>query len=160
MKDILIQYAVDIAASLVVVLIGIIGAWLSKILAKRMELKNINAAKSEVISAAEQTVLDLKQTMVDDLKAAAEDGKLSKEEVAALGVKLLSITTSKLSASTIKLLEPAQPQLDRAARLQGHKTEQPRDTAELHLVHALARQHGDECPWPRRPAEPSTGFFE
>ena len=107
MKEILIQYAVDIAASLVVVLIGIIGAWLSKILAKRMELENINAAKSEVISAAEQTVLDLKQTMVDDLKAAAKDGKLSKEEVAALGVKLLSITTSKLSASTIKLLEAA-----------------------------------------------------
>ena len=107
MKEILIQYAVDIAASLIVVLIGIIGAWLSKILAKRMELKNINEAKNEVISAAEQTVLDLKQTMVDDLKAAAEDGKLSKEEVAALGVKLLSITTSKLSASTIKLLEAA-----------------------------------------------------
>ena len=107
MKEILIQYAVDIAASLVVVLIGIIGAWLSKILAKRMELKNINEAKNEVISAAEQTVLDLKQRVVDDLKAAAEDGKLTKEEIAALGVELLSITTSKLSASTIKLLEAA-----------------------------------------------------
>lgn len=107
MKEILIQYAVDIAASLIVVLIGIIGAWLSKILAKRMELKNINEAKNEVISAAEQTVLDLKQRVVDDLKAAAEDGKLTKEEIDALGVELLSITTSKLSASTIKLLEAA-----------------------------------------------------
>ena len=124
MKEILIQYAVDIAASLVVVLLGIIGAWLSKILAKRMELKNINAAKSEVISAAEQTVLDLKQTMVDDLKAASEDGKLSKEEVAALGVKLLSITTSKLSASTIKLLEAAK--VDITALIQS--------TAEAYIV--------------------------
>lgn len=107
MKEILIQYAVEIVAAIVVALIGVIGAWLAKILAKRMELKNINEAKSEVISAAEQTVLDLKQTVVDDLKEAAKDGKLTKEEVAALGVKLLEITTSKLSASTIKLLEAA-----------------------------------------------------
>lgn len=107
MKEILIQYAVEIMAALVIALIGVIGAWLSKILAKRMELKNINAAKGEVISAAEQTVLDLKQTVVDDLKAAAEDGKLSKEEIAELGAKLLSITLKKLSAPTIKLLEAA-----------------------------------------------------
>ena len=124
MKEILIQYAVEIMAALVIALIGVIGAWLSKILAKRMELKNINAAKSEVISAAEQTVLDLKQTMVDDLKAAAKDGKLSKEEVAALGVKLLSITTSKLSASTIKLLEAAK--VDITALIQS--------TAEAYIV--------------------------
>ena len=107
MKELLIQYAVEIMAALVIALIGVIGAWLANILAKRMELKNINAAKGEVISAAEQTVLDLKQTVVDDLKAAAEDGKLTKEEIADLGAKLLSITLSKLSASTIKLLEAA-----------------------------------------------------
>lgn len=107
MKEILIQYAVEIVAAIVIALIGVIGAWLAKLLAKRMELSNINAAKNEVISAAEQTVLDLKQTVVDKLKAAAEDGKLTKDEIAALGVELLSITTSKLSASTIKLLEAA-----------------------------------------------------
>lgn len=107
MKEILIQYAVEIAGALLIALISVIGAWLAKILAKQMELKNINAARNEVISAAEQTVLDLKQTVVDDLKAAAEDGKLSKEEIAELGAKLLSITLKKLSAPTIKLLEAA-----------------------------------------------------
>ena len=107
MKEILIQYAVEIAASLVLALIGIIGAWLAKILADKLKLSNVKDGVKIVETAAEQTVLELKQTVVDDLKAAAEDGKLSKEEIAMLSAKLISMTMSKLSASVIVLLTKA-----------------------------------------------------
>lgn len=107
MKDILIQYGVEVIVALVVALLGMFGAWLAKVMAKKIELSNIASAKDEVISAAQQTVLDLKQTIVDDLKKAAKDGKLTPEEVADLGVKLLSVTIEKLSIPTIKLLEAA-----------------------------------------------------
>lgn len=107
MKDILIQYGVEVIVAIVVALLGIFGAWLAKVTAKKIELSNIASAKDEVISAAQQTVLDLKQTIVDDLKKAAKDGKLTPEEIADLGVKLLSVTIAKLSVPTIKLLEAA-----------------------------------------------------
>lgn len=107
MKDVLIQYGVEILAAIVIALIGVFGAWLARVMAKKIELSNIASAKDEVISAAQQTVLDLKQTVVDDLKKAAKDGKLTPDEIADLGVKLLSVTIAKLSIPTIKLLEAA-----------------------------------------------------
>lgn len=107
MKEILIQYAVEIAASIVLALIGIFGAWLSKLLADKIKLSNIKDGVKIVESAAEQTVLELKQTVVDDLKAAAKDGKLSKEEIADLGAKLVSMTISKLSTAVLDLLVKA-----------------------------------------------------
>lgn len=107
MKEILIQYAVEIAASLVLALIGVLGAWLSKLLADKIKLANIKDGVKIVESAAEQTVLELKQTVVDDLKAAAEDGKLTKEEIADLGAKLISTTIRKLSVSVLDLLAKA-----------------------------------------------------
>ena len=73
MKDILIQYGVEVVVALVVALLGMFGAWLAKVMAKKIELSNIASAKDEVISAAQQTVLDLKQTVVDDLKEELED---------------------------------------------------------------------------------------
>ena len=107
MKDVLIQYGVEILAAIVIALIGVIGAWLARVLAKKMELSNIAAAQKEVTTAAQETVLELKQTVVDDLKAAAKDNKLTKEEVADLSAKLLMMTLNKLSASTLKLLASA-----------------------------------------------------
>ena len=107
MKDVLIQYGVEIIAAIVIALIGVISAWLARVLAKKMELSNIAAAQKEVTTAAQETVLELKQTVVDDLKAAAKDNKLTKEEVADLSAKLLMMTLNKLSASTLKLLASA-----------------------------------------------------
>lgn len=107
MKDILIEHGVNIAVYLIVTLIGVLGAWLSSKLAKKLELANIKTATAEVVSATQTTVLELQQTIVDDLKAKAKDGKLTESEIAELGMKLLETTASKLSASVIKLLEAA-----------------------------------------------------
>lgn len=83
MTNVIIENLVQIAATLLITLIGVLGAWLSTKLAKREELKNISTATNEVIHAAQQTVLELQQTTVEGMKKAHEDGKLTKDEIIA-----------------------------------------------------------------------------
>lgn len=108
MKEILIQYAVEIAAAIVLSILGIFFTWIGKLLADKFKLSNIKDGVKIVETAAEQTVLELKQTVVDDLKAAAEDGKLTKDEIAMLGAKLIDLTLKKLSSSVVTLLTKAE----------------------------------------------------
>ena len=112
MNDFLIEQAVGIAAYLLVTLIGLLGAWLSSKLAKRMELQNIKAATDSVIAATRETVHELQQTTVEKLKAAHEDGKLTQEEINGLGYALLDITESKLADSVKGLLLAAKIDLE------------------------------------------------
>lgn len=90
MTNVIIENLVQIAATLLITLIGVLGAWLSTKLAKREELKNISTATNEVIHAAQQTVLELQQTTVEGMKKAHEDGKLTKDEITELGKLLLT----------------------------------------------------------------------
>lgn len=53
MTNVIIENLVQIAATLLITLIGVLGAWLSTKLAKREELKNISTATNEVIHAAQ-----------------------------------------------------------------------------------------------------------
>lgn len=112
MNDFLIEQAVGIASYLLVTLIGLLGAWLSSKLAKRMELQNIKAATDSVIAATQETVHELQQTTVEKLKAAHEDGKLTQEEINGLGYALLDITESKLADSVKGLLLAAKIDLE------------------------------------------------
>lgn len=107
MAEILIQNAVEIAATLLITLIGIAGTWLMAKMGKRTELQNVHAALGSLQNAAQCTVLELKQTVLDGLKAAHEDGKLTKDEIAALNKKLVKMTIEKMSASSIELLNGA-----------------------------------------------------
>ena len=107
MVEIIMESVVQIAVTLVLTLIGVLGTWLTLKIGKKEELAAINAAKDEVISAANLTVLELQQTLVEGLKAAHEDGKLTKEEIAMLGEKLVDGTIDKMSAPTAKLLAAA-----------------------------------------------------
>lgn len=90
MTNVIIENLVQIAATLLITLIGVLGAWLSTKLAKREELKNISTATNEVIHAAQQTVLELQQTTVEGMKKAHADGKLTKDEITELGSCLLT----------------------------------------------------------------------
>lgn len=116
MKDFLIEQAVGIAAYLLVTLIGLLGAWLSSKLAKKIELQNIKAATESVVTATQATVHELQQTTVEKLKAAHEDGKLTQEEIDALGDALLDITESKLADSVKGLLVGAKIDLENLIR--------------------------------------------
>jgi len=106
--DILIENAVDIAAAFFIALIGVFGAWLTAKLGKITQLDTVNKAQQELIKLAQITVGELKQTVVDGMKAASKDGKLTKDEIAALGQLLYEKTTAKLSDSAMNVLTAAQ----------------------------------------------------
>ena len=103
----IMEVALQVAATLLVTLIGVLGTWLTMKLGKSTGLQNIDAAQKELIRAARITVDELQQTFVTDWKAANEDGKLRAEEVASLKEHLLNKTLEKLSAPALSLLKSA-----------------------------------------------------
>ena len=107
MENIIIETVVQIISALLLMLISLLGTWLTAKLAKRTELANIAAATDEATRVAQQTVLELQQTVVDNLKAANEDGKLTKEEVAELKELLLDGTMAKMSDTAKNMLTAA-----------------------------------------------------
>ncbi len=102
--DILAEYGIRLAGTLLITLLGVFGTWLSIKLGKSANLVNINAAQKEVIRAARITVGELQQTLVDEMKAAHADGKLTSEEISMLGSELVDRTVQKLSMPTYELL--------------------------------------------------------
>lgn len=100
MTNVIIENLVQIAATLLITLIGVLGAWLSTKLAKREELKNISTATNEVIHAAQQTT-------VEGMKKAHEDGKLTKDEITELGKLLIDGAMAKMSDTSKNLLNAA-----------------------------------------------------
>lgn len=102
--ELLLDYGMQVAATLLITLIGVLGTYLTMQLSKSTNLKNINDAQKELIRVAKITVGELQQTLVSDLKAANEDGKLTQQEIAALRAKLLDKTVEKLSAPAYSLL--------------------------------------------------------
>ena len=107
MQDAIIKIIAEVLGTLLITLIGVLGAWLTAKIGKRVELSNINRAKDELIIAAQQTVLELQQTVVEGMKAAAADGKLTDDEIAGLSMTLLAKTKEKMSMPAIQLLESA-----------------------------------------------------
>lgn len=107
MVNVIIENAVQIAATLVVTLIGVLGTWLSAKIAKQSELKSIAAATDAAVNAAQTTVLELQQTTVDKLKAASADGKLTKDEIDDLGRLLVDGALSKMSDAAKGVLNAA-----------------------------------------------------
>ena len=107
MTDVVFEVVIHVIEAALLMAITIFGAWLTSIIGKKTALTNINIAKDEVIGAAQLTVEELQQTVVEGLKAAHEDGKLTKDEIAVLGQKLLDGTFAKMSVPTAQLLEAA-----------------------------------------------------
>lgn len=104
MTNVIIENLVQIAATVLITAIGILGAWISTKIAKREELKNISAATEEATKAAQTTVLELQQTTVDGLKEASADGKLTQDEITELGKLLVDGAMAKMSDATKNLL--------------------------------------------------------
>lgn len=107
MSEIIMETIVQIVATLLLTLIGVLGTWLTVKIGKRSELQNIAAATNEAINAAQLTVLELQQTVVAGWKATNEDGKLTEFEIKELGVMLLNKTMEKMSDSAKDLLASA-----------------------------------------------------
>jgi hypothetical protein len=107
MQDVIINIVAEVVSTLLITLIGVLGAWLTAKIGKRVELTNINKAKDELIEAAQQTVMELQQTVVEGLKEKAADGKLTDDEIESLALMLMTKTKEKMSLPAIKVLEAA-----------------------------------------------------
>ena len=105
--ELLLNYGMQVAATLLITLIGVLGTYLTLQLGKNANLKNINDAQKELIRAAKITVGELQQTTVSELKAANADSKLTQQEIAQLRAKLLDKTVEKLSTPAYALLSAA-----------------------------------------------------
>lgn len=107
METVIIETVVQIAATLLITLIGVLGTYLTIKLAKKAELSNIAAATDEATKAAQTTVLELQQTTVEAMKAANADGKLTESEIQELGALLLQKALDKMSDSAKNVLTSA-----------------------------------------------------
>ena len=105
--ELLLNYGMQVAATLLITLIGVLGTYLTLQLGKNANLKNINDAQKELIRVAKITVGELQQTTVSELKAANADSKLTQQEIAQLRAKLLDKTVEKLSTPAYALLSAA-----------------------------------------------------
>ena len=117
MLEVIIENMVNIVGAALIMLIGVLGSWLTLKIGQREDLKSINAAQQEVIFMARQTVSELQQTVVTKLKAASADGKLTQAEITSLSRELLSRTVQKISEPAQELLRAAQ--VDIVALIQG-----------------------------------------
>lgn len=107
MTDIIIENTVKITAALLLMLIGVLGTYLTTLAAKRAETANVSEALRALTEAAKTTVGELQQTIVGPLKAAAADGKLTPDEIADLRNMLVAQTKQKMLPSAINVINAA-----------------------------------------------------
>ena len=107
MIDTILTNAVELVAALLMMLIGLLGTWLSIKIGKRQELQTLNAAVAEAVGMARLTVGELQQTIVADLKADRDDGKLTQQEISMLSVKLWEMTKEKMSVPAMEIINAA-----------------------------------------------------
>ena len=107
MNEIIIEMIAKIVCTVVLMLIGVAGTWLTAKIAKRNELATIAAATDEATGAAQRVVLELQQTLVEGMKASCEDGKLSDDEIKQLGALLLNKALAQLSEPAKNVLAAA-----------------------------------------------------
>lgn len=107
MINVILENLVNIVAAAVIMLIGVLGSYLTLKLGQRTELKSINAAQQEVILMAQKTVGELQQTIVGKIKENSANGKLNQAEINELRNRLLELTKERLSKPTEKILNAA-----------------------------------------------------
>ena len=107
MTDMIIENLVRITAALLLMLVGVLGTYLTALAARRAETANLREALDGLTAAARTTVLELQQTTVEPLKAAAADGKLTEDEITALRALLQQKTREKLLPSALELINAA-----------------------------------------------------
>lgn len=107
MTEVIIENAVKIIASALLMLIAVLGTYLTTLAGKRAETANLHEALKALTDAAKTTVGELQQTVVDPLKEAAADGKLTPDEINYLRDMLVDKTKSKMLPATLGIINAA-----------------------------------------------------
>lgn len=107
MTEVIIENAVKIIAALLLMLIAVLGTYLTALAGKRAETANLHEALKALTDAAKTTVGELQQTVVDPLKEAAADGKLTPDEINYLRDMLVDKTKTKMLPATLGIINAA-----------------------------------------------------
>lgn len=105
MREVIIEVIVQVIGALLMGVIGVAFAYLTKLVGKTKELEHVASAMDELENVVTTVVGDLQQTIVENLKAASADGKLSQEDIYDLGKLLVMKVSEQLSdpaSTTIK----------------------------------------------------------
>lgn len=114
MREVFIEVGTRVVFELLMLVIGVAFAYLTKLIGKSKGLENIAAAMDELERVVKTVVGDLQQTVVEGLKAASVDGKLSEEEVYDLGRLLIKKTYEQLSNPASETIRAAGIDIDEA----------------------------------------------
>lgn len=107
MKDVLIEVGTQIMFDVLMLVASIVFAYLAKYLSKSEKLKHIALATEELEGIVVSIVGELQQTTVDGLKEASADGKLTRQEIEALGLTLVDKAKKQLSDPAAETLVAA-----------------------------------------------------
>ena len=107
MREVFIEVGTQVIFELLMLLVGILLAYLSKLLAKTQRLEHVSAALEELEKVVRTVVGELQQTTVDILKAQSADGKLSKDDIDYLGHQLIDKVAKQISAPAAETLYAA-----------------------------------------------------
>ena len=107
MREVLIEIGTKLAFEILLAVLAIGFASLSKLLAKSQRMNHVALAMGEMEAVVVAVVGELQQTAVEGLKAASADGKLSKSDIEWLGKQLVDKVAKGLSAPAIDTLNAA-----------------------------------------------------
>lgn len=107
MREVLIEVGTQIIFELLMLLVGVLFAYLGKLIAKSKKLEHISMALGELEVVVQNVVGELQQTTVDAMKEASADGKLTPDEIKHLGSLLVSRSLDRLSAPASETITAA-----------------------------------------------------
>ena len=107
MREVLIEIGTKLAFEILLAVLAIGFASLSKLLAKSQRMNHVALAMNEMEAVVVAVVGELQQTTVDGLKAASDDGKLSKSDIEWLGRLLIDKAAKGMSESAVNTLNAA-----------------------------------------------------
>ena len=114
MREVFIEVGTRVVFELLMLVIGVAFAYLTKLIGKSRKLEHIASAMEELERVVKNVVGDLQQTVVEGLKTASVDGKLSEEEVYDLGRLLIKKTYEQLSNPASETIRAAGIDIDEA----------------------------------------------
>lgn len=117
MEQVILETLVKILCALLLMLISVLGTWLTTVIGRREKLRTISAAIGDLQDTAVLTAGELQQLVVEDLKAAATNHKLTPDQIAMLKENVYSMTMEKMAPAVVQLLEAAG--VDTVAIIQG-----------------------------------------
>lgn len=107
MREVIIEVAVQVIGAVLMGLVGVIFAYLGKLIGKSKELEHISSAMEQLEAVVKNVVGELQQTTVEQMKAATEDGKLTPADIEALGKVLFNKSCEQLSDPASETLKAA-----------------------------------------------------